>query len=306
MPIKHIILALIVAVVWGCNFIFVKLGVQEIPPLFLCALRFFLASVPAIFFVKWPSASFKMVASYGVVMFGLQFSFIFTSLSVGMTAGMASLLSQVQIFFSIFFAAIFLGERPTIWQIFGAIVAFTGIILVVMHLGNSSMTLPGFLLVIAAAISWGLGNLITKKMSCSNMIAVVVWGSFISCFPLLLVSCLIEGPEKILFSLHHFSWIAAISLAYIVYISTWVGYGLWNWLINHHPVASVVPFTLLVPIVGIVSSVFIMGEALQTWKLIASALVIAGLCINIVGPRLLKKKIKIKSPQCELQETIVS
>ena len=127
MPIKRILLAILLTAVWGCNFIFVKLGVHEIPPLFLCAVRFFLASVPAIFFIRWPAASFKMVAMYGLFMFSLQFALIFSGMAIGMAAGMASLLAQSAIFFSIFFAAVFIDEIPTMWQILGALISFSGI-----------------------------------------------------------------------------------------------------------------------------------------------------------------------------------
>lgn len=289
MPIKHIILAILVAAIWGCNFIFVKLGVMEVPPLFLCALRFLFASIPAVFFFKWPKASFKMVALYGLVMFALQFSLIFSSFDAGMTAGMASLVAQTQIFFSVFFAVLFLGERPALWQIVGALVAFMGILLVASHV-DSNMTLPGFLLVIGAAATWGFGNLITKKLSHVNMISLVVWGSLISCLPLFVVSYLVEGPERITNSMHNFSWVAVVSLVYIVIASTWIGYGLWNWLLSRYSVTAVVPFTLLVPVFGILSSVVILGESFELWKIAASALVIVGLCINLIGPRFIARK----------------
>lgn len=292
MQIKHIILAVIVAAIWGCNFILVKIGVQEMPPLLLCALRFFFASVPAVFFIRRPAAPFKIVALYGLVMFALQFSLIFTSLSVGMTAGMASLIMQTQVFFSIFFAMVFLGERLAGRQILGALVAFAGIFLVAMHL-DSNMTLSGFLLVISGAIVWGIGNLITKKIRTVNILALIAWGSLTACLPLLFASFLIEGREKIVYSLQHFSWLTVISLTYIVFASTWVGYGLWNSLLNRYPVTTVVPFTLLIPIFGILSSVLILGESIETWKIIASVLVIMGLCINLLGSRFSAKINKV-------------
>ena len=134
MPIQHILLAILVAAIWGCNFIFVKLGVHEVPPLFLCSIRFFLVTVPAIFFLPRPKNAFKVVALYGLIMFALQFALIFTGLSVGMTAGMAALLLQTGVFFSIIFAALLNNEMPTLWQLAGSLLSFSGIVFSALHI----------------------------------------------------------------------------------------------------------------------------------------------------------------------------
>jgi O-acetylserine/cysteine efflux transporter len=289
MPVKHILLSILVAVVWGCNFIFVKLGVHEIPPLFLCSVRFFLASIPAIFFIRLPAHSLKMVALYGLVMFALQFALIFTGIAVGMTAGMASLLAQTSVFFSIFFAAIFIREIPTIWQMAGALLSFSGIALAAMHLDNN-MTLAGFTLVIASAAVFGLGALINRKLGRINMPTLVGWGSFIAFPPLLVLSFLLEGREQILYAVSHFSWLALISLFYIVYISTWIGYGTWSFLLGRYPVNAVVPFSLLIPVFAMVGSTLFLGENFEPWKITVAGLVITGLCVNLLVPRFLAKR----------------
>lgn len=281
----HIFIAVIVAAIWGCNFVFIKLGVHEVPPLFLCALRFFLASIPAIFFVKRPKVPFKLVAEYGLIVFGLQFALMFSSFQAGMTAGMGSIIGQTQIFFSVFFAVVFLNEVVTKWQVAGAMVAFAGIGLIGRHT-DANVTVHGVELVIGAAIVWGYGNLVAKKIGRVNMIALIVWGSFIACVPLGVSALLLEGPQAMMHSMHHFSWLAVISLFYIVYISTWLGYGLWNWLIWQYSIANVVPYILLVPVFGLVSSVLLLNEQLEPWKLLASALVISGLVINMLGPKI--------------------
>ncbi len=285
MPVAHILLTILVVAVWGCNFIFIEYSLTEFPPLFLCALRFFLASVPAIFFIKFPAGNFKLIVYYGLIMFGLQFSFIFLGMNTGMTPGLTSLLIQVQIFFCIFFAAIFLGEKPPIWQVIGALVSFIGIGVVAIHLDNT-ITLLGFIFIMLAAAAWGLGNLISKKITQTKMITLVVWGSFVACFPLLILSLFVEGPHMISHSFQHVSWLGSLSVLYIVYASTWFGYGAWGWLLNRYPVSSVVPFTLLMPVFGMLSSAIMLGEPLQSWKLIAALFVIVGLCINLLGAKL--------------------
>lgn len=284
MPIYHLLLTLLVIAIWGANFIFVQLSLNEMSPLLLCAIRFFLASFPAIFFIKPPAVSFKLIALYGLVAFGLQFSLLFIGMHLGVPAGLASILMQVQVFFSIFFAVILLGEQPNIWQTIGAGISFIGIGLVAFHL-NRTMTLSGFLLIIAAAAAWGMGNLITKKIGRVNMIALVVWGSLFACLPFFLLSFLFEGRSHFLNSLIHLSWTGGISIFYIVYASTWVGYGVWNWLISRYSVATVSPFTLLVPVFAMFFSVLILHESFQLWKLVAGLLVITGLCVNFLGAR---------------------
>jgi O-acetylserine/cysteine efflux transporter len=293
MPIPHLLLALLVVVIWGINFLFVKLGLEEITPLLLCAVRFVLASIPAIFFIK-PPASFKIVTLYGLVMFALQFSLLFIGMHAGMTTGMASLLMQVQVFFSLFFAAIWLGETLYSWQIAGALISFIGIGLVGMHV-DKNISLLGFMAILGAAATWGIGNLITKKITNINMIALVVWGSFIACFPMLILSLIFEGPRSIVHSYNHLTWLGATSVLYIAYASTWIGYGVWNWLISRYPVGMIVPFTLLVPIIAILSSVLILGEPFQLWKLAAGLLVIGGLCINLLGARIFMSKAQSES-----------
>jgi len=291
MPVSHLFLVFLVVIIWGINFLFVKLGLDEISPLLLCALRFLLASVPAVFFIKPPAVPFKIIASYGLVMFALQFAFLFLGMQAGMTPGMASLLMQVQVFFSMFFAVIFLGEQPSIWQIMGALVSFAGIGLVAMHF-DSNVSLVGFMFILAAAATWGVGNLITKQIKTHNLISVVVWSSFVACLPMFLLALLFEGPNSFVYTYEHITWRGTGALLYIVYASTWVGYGVWNWLISRYPVGMIVPFTLLVPVVGILSSVLILGEPFQLWKLVAGLLVISGLCINLLSNRFIISKVQ--------------
>ena len=289
MPISHLLLALLVALVWGINFIFVKLSLDVFSPLFLCALRFVLASIPAVFFIRPPAIPFKILALYGLIMFALQFSLLFIGMHAGMTPGMASIIMQSQVFFSMFFAAFYLNERPNIGQTTGAIIAFIGIGLVALHL-DKNISFLGFVFILAAAATWGVGNLITKKININNMMSLVVWGSFVACFPMLLLTVLFEGPSSMIYSYQHLTWMGIASLLYIVYVSTWIGYGVWNWLLCRYPVGVIVPFALLVPVVGVLSSVLIMGEPFQLWKLVSGLLVISGLYVNLFSARIFKVK----------------
>lgn len=278
-------LTFLVVLVWGVNFLFMSLGLEEMSPLLLCALRFLVSAFPAAFFIKLPRGSLKFVILYGLVMFALQFSFLFTGIHLGVPAGTASMLMQTQVFFSIFFAILFLGERPHLGQMLGALVAFSGIGILAWHL-DKAVSIAGFISILLAAASWGIGNLISKKLKRNTNIKVIIaWGSLYACLPMFLLTWLIEGSSSFIFTYEHLSWKGILSLLYIAFISTWMGYGVWNWLVERHPVGLLVPFTLLIPIIAMIISVFLLNESFQTWKLFAGVLVMLGLGINLLGSR---------------------
>lgn len=290
MKLSHILLAVLVAVIWGLNFIFVKIGLGQMSPFMLCSVRFILASIPFVFFIKRPAVAFRWVVIYGMTMFALQFSFLFMGIHAGVSPGLASLILQVQVFFSTLYAAILWDEMPSISQVLGALISFAGIGLVAMHLDNG-MTLSGFIFVLVAAAVWGMGNVITKSIGKVNIISLVVWGSFVASIPMILLTLLLDGTDGIIASYYRLNWQGVFSVLFIVYGATWVGYSTWSWLLNRYNVGTVVPFTLLVPIFGILSSVLILGEPFQSWKLWAGILVIGGLCVNLLGARYFKKAV---------------
>ena len=293
MQAKHIALALLVAFIWGCNFIFVQLGLKEIPPLTLCTLRFFLSSIPLVFFVKRPDVPWSWLILYGFLTFTLHFAFMFLGIKAGASPGIAALLLQIQVFFSFLFSAICLSERLTRWQIMGACFALTGLLIVFEHLGGGDITFTGFKWIMLAAIMWGAGNLCIKKMGAGQGIRLIVWASFLALPPLFLAACFIDGPTVMWTSLHALSWHGTLAVFYIAYISTWVGYGLWAWLLSVYSVNMVVPFTLLVPVFGLFSSNKMLGEGMQSWKIWAACFILFGLMVHLFGarlPRLFKQR----------------
>lgn len=283
---RHIMLAVLVMIIWGFNFVFVQLGLEEFPPLALCAARFFLASVPIIFFVKRPKVSWLLIALYSLMAFALHFSFLFLGMKAGVAPGLTSLLAQTQVFFSFIFAALFLGERLTQWQIMGTLLALIGLLVVAEHLNGVDLTGLGFVWIILGSITWGLGNLCIKKMGGSQGLSLIVWSSFLS-FPLLLASSyFLEGPSAVSISLQHISWRGLSGLLYVAFVSTWVGYGLWAWLMSKYSVGTMVPFALLVPVVGMFASSIVLGEGLPAWKLMAAFFIMLGLMVHLFGYRL--------------------
>lgn len=289
---RHLLLALVVVAIWGVNFAIIKLGLRQVSPLGLGVARFFLAAFPWVFFIRRPQVPFRLLAGYGLMIFALQFGLLFTGMKVGMSAGLASLILQLQVFFTIGLSVALLGERPTVWQLSGALLAFCGVGLVAAHVGGE-VTLAGLALLVGAAAAWGGGNVVSKRISQTNdtvnVLGLVVWGSLVA-LPLLLIVALALERETFLASFTGMDWVSAGSIAYIVYLSTLFGFAAWSGLLGLYPVSTVAPFTLLVPVFGFLGSAVLLGEPVQDWKLAASALVIAGLCLNLFGPRLFRRR----------------
>jgi len=285
LPFRHLLLALLIVAIWGTNFVAIKVALRELPPLLLCAVRFIFVAFPAVFFLPRPAVPLRSLLLYGLTMFGLHFGFVFLGMHLGLSAGLASLVLQFQVFVTLALAAFVLKERILPVQIAGALVAGLGFVVVGLHTGGD-VTLAGLVCVLLGATSWGFANFTSKRLGRVNPLALVVWGSLVVPLPLGLASLVFEGPTLIAHSLTRVSLPAILGIAFIVYVSTLVAYSLWSWLLARHPASQIAPFTLLVPIFGLLSSALLLGEPLPAWKLHAAALVIAGLALNVFGPRL--------------------
>ena len=287
---RHLLLALVIVFFWGVNFAIIKLGLRQISPLGLGVIRFVLAAFPWIFFIRRPPIPLASLALYSLLIFALQFGFLFTGMKVGVSAGLASLVMQLQVFFTIGFAVLFLAERPTRWQLLGALFAFGGIGVVAANLGGD-VTLAGLSLLILGAMAWGGGNIVSRVISMRhgaiNVLGLVCWGSLFAAPPLLAVALILD-PQGLTASFAGLDWTSLGAIAYLVYISTLFCFGAWSLLLALYPVATVAPFTLLVPVFGFLGSAVLLGEAIQPWKLLASALIIAGLILNVFGQRLFR------------------
>ncbi|WP_151634282.1 EamA family transporter [Noviherbaspirillum aerium] len=279
-----IFLALLVVVIWGFNFVVIKLGLQGLPPILFTALRFLFAALPLVLFIRRPAVSWRLLASYAAFQFAIQFSLLFCGMKLGFPPGLASLVIQLQAFFTIGLAVTVLGERPLKMQLAGAAVAFSGMALVASQL-DARATVLGFFLVIAAAFSWGIGNIFTKRMGKVDALALVAWGSLLAAPPLLGVSLLVEGPAAMAAAVAQLNWLSAGAVLYQAYPTTVLGFGIWSVLMRRYPTATIAPFTLLVPVIGMFSAALVLGEALQWWKILAGALVICGLALNQFGHR---------------------
>ncbi|MGB3337006.1 MAG: EamA family transporter [Devosia sp.] len=288
MPFRDIALALGVVLIWGLNFVAIKWGVDEISPFLLTALRYLGCALPAVFFIRKPQVGWPILIAYGMTVGVLQFSFLFTAMQLGMPAGLASLVMQMQVFFTMALAMLLLGDRPTPLQLGGAAVALIGLGTIgAEHLGGA--VLVPLLMTLIAAFFWAISNIVTKRAGKIDMLAFVVWGSLVPPLPMLALSLLFEGPQK-LGSLVSISPQAIFSVLFIAYGSTLVGYGAWAVLLGRHPASLIAPFSLLVPVVGFAAAFVFLGEQVTALEVAGSLLIFAGLLLNVFGPRMLARR----------------
>ncbi len=279
MRIRDLLLALLVVVVWGSNFIVMKLGVHDIPPLFFGSMRFGFAALPLVLWLRPPKLPLRKVAAWGLTQFALQFGLLLSSLKLGMPAGLASLVMQLQVFFTIALAWLVLRERARPVQLLGGAIALAGMALVAWNLQARS-TLIGFVMVMAGALAWAAANVLSKRLGTPQALALAAWGSLFAAPPLLLASLLFEGAGADLHALHAMGLGAWLAVAFQSYPATLFGFGVWSMLIRRYPAAQVAPFTLLVPISGMLGAALVLHEPLQSWKLGAGAMVLVGLVLN--------------------------
>lgn len=287
MKIWHLILVLLLISFWGFNWVIIKIGLNDISPLTLCFVRFLLASLPAVFFIRRPPIPLITLAAYGLVMFSLQFALLFAGVYLGVTVGLASLISQQgQIFFTLILVTIFCNERPNKWQIIGILISWIGIGIIIKNL-HASASMSGALLVIGSSAAWSFGNLIAKKMPPANMLSVVIWSSLFAWPPMLLLVILTEGMRGFINSFINTSWPSLVAVIYLAYVATLFGFSAWSFLLNRYPATKIVPFTLLIPVVASICSAIFLGNKIQSWEILAGAIVIFGLCVSLIFSQLL-------------------
>lgn len=285
--------ALLVILIWGVNFVPMKLGLQELSPLLLSAMRFCLASLPFLLFVRKPaSLTWRLLAVYGLVQGVGQFGLLFAGLALGMPAGMASVVLQAQAFISLLLGALFLQEQPKPWQWAGLVIASLGLGVIGMARGegSGSMTLIGFVLTLGSAALWSVANLITRhaaKQGPYEPLPFLVWSSIFPIIPLLILSQWLEAPHfgNIPTQLQSAGWVAVGSVAYLALASTLLGYGLWTKLLQRYSVGTVAPLSLLVPVIGILSGMFAFGERPVLGHWLGTIGVLVGMAVNQWGGR---------------------
>jgi O-acetylserine/cysteine efflux transporter len=287
LPASAIGAALLISAIWGFNFVVIKAGVSTMPPLMLAALRFVFSALPAVFFVRRPKAPMRLIASYGLLLGVGEFGFLFTAIKLGAPSGLSSILLQFQAFFTAILASVLLKEKLRAHNAAGMAVAAAGLAVFALPSAQAAggMSLPLLGMILVAALGWALANIAARKVKGTGALGLMAWSSLFSPLPLAALSLLIEGPAATGAALSSLSLLTIGALAYLVILSTLLGYGLWNGLIMRHGAGRIAPFSLLVPIFGLASASLVYGEGFGARSAAGAALILAGLLLHVFGGR---------------------
>jgi O-acetylserine/cysteine efflux transporter len=284
LPPRDLLVALAVVAVWGTNFVVIRIGLDHLPPLLFAGLRFVLAAVPGVFLLPRPAASWRNLAAYGLLIGAGQFGLLFVAIRSDIAPGLASLVVQVQVFFTIGLSMWLTGERVRSYQWVALGLAVSGILIIALHT-DATTTPLGLGLVLLAGLSWAGGNMVARASGVRSMLSYVVWASLFSAPPLLALSFLLEGWEAIRDGVMRADAATWGAVLWQAVGNALFGYAAWGWLLARHPAALVTPLALLVPVFGIGASALWLGEPLPAWKIGAAVLVLGGLALGVLYPR---------------------
>ncbi len=285
MSYSHLLLALAVVFVWGTNFVVIRWGLDGLPPFLFATLRFAFSALPWLLFIRRPAVPWHKLALFGVLLGAGQFALLFWAMRADISPGLASLVIQVQVFFTIGISLLTLGERVHGYQLTGLALALAGLSVIASHL-NATLTLKGLALILAAAFFWACANMVVKSLGRVDMLGFMVWSSAFAVPPLFALSWAVEGPALMSASVQQASTGVWACVLWQAVGNTLFGYGAWNWLLARHPAATITPVALLIPVFGMSASALSLGEPLPAWKLGAGALVLCGLAVIVFWPRL--------------------
>jgi len=275
---RDTLLAIIVASLWGFNFVVIDWGMGSVPPLLFAAIRFAVVAVPACFFVPRPSVPFRTVAAVGAFMSLGQFGLLYLSMHLGMPPGLAALVLQAQVVFTIVIAAVVLRERPSRAQVTGVALGVLGLAVVAFGRGGH-VPAAALVLCLAAGLSWGIGNVVSRASRAPGGLALTVWSATIVPVPLLALSLLIDGPAAVRSGLTHLGWDGGLSTVYTAGLCSLVGYAIFNRLLSKYPSGHVVPWVLLAPVVAMAASWALLGEVPGAAEILGAILLVIGVLI---------------------------
>jgi O-acetylserine/cysteine efflux transporter len=278
---RHIALALFIAVVWGVNFVVIRVGLDSMSPLLFCAVRFTVAAVPAVFFVGRPTVAWRWIILTALTLGVAQYALLFAGIAAGMPAGLSALVLQVQAIFTIAFATLALRDRPGRRALAGVAVSAAGVAVIAADLGLSR-PVGAFLPVIAAGAAWGVGNVAMRRAAPAGTLNFMVWVSAAAVVPLVAMTLVVDGPAYVGKTLRGLDLTALGAIGYIAWISTLVGFGLWGRLINRYGASTVAPFAALAPVVAIAATALLLDERVTIFDAVGGALVLAGLLLGSI------------------------
>lgn len=263
---------------------FIRIGLDDLAPFTFATLRFLLVALPLVFIIARPKVSWPNLIGYGLCIGVGQFGLLFWAMQSNISPGMASLLIQIQVFFTILLSAWWLREKVKSHQWLALLICLSGLLIVILFTDGYTTTL-GVVVILAAALSWACGNLLAKQAGEINYLAYIAWSSLFAIAPLAMMAIYFEGIEQVGSGIRNSDWQTWAIVAWQSVGNTIIGYGLWNWLLSRHTAAAVTPWALLVPVFGMTASAWFLQESMPWWKLLAISLILAGLILNAVYGR---------------------
>ncbi|MRX10399.1 EamA family transporter [Pseudoduganella sp. FT25W] len=294
---RDLISALIVVIIWGTNFVAMKVGLRNLTPFQMGAARYVFAILPLILFVRPPKLAPKWVIAYGMSQGVGQFGLLFLSLKVGMSASLASVILQTQVFFTAIFGFMLLKEHASRALITGLLLAALGLACFgassLQSVSSSDITPAGFVLCLVGAAMWAVSNIVVRRAQKEtpdfDVISFIVWCGAVPVVPFMLLSLAFDDPAT------RWQWLGApfitwVAVAYVGWISTIIGYAMWTRLLKRHPVNRVAPFSLGVPVVGIASGMLALGDVITAWQWAGVLLIVCSLVCTMFGGRWLDRQ----------------
>ena len=274
------LLAALVATIWGFNFVVISWGMHGVPPLLFAAIRFTLVVLPAVFFLRRPDAPWRTIATVGLFMSLGQFALLYSAMHAGMPPGLAALVLQSQVIFTIVIAAVRLRELPSRRQVVGVAVGALGLVVVAVGRGGHVPAIA-MVLCLLGGLSWGIGNVVSRASGIQGGLSLTVWSAVVVPIPLFLLSLLLDGPHAVGIAVTDFSWKAALSSLYTAGLASIVGYAVFNNLLSRYAAASVVPWVLLAPVVAMASAWLLLDQQPNVAEICGGLLLLAGVMVAL-------------------------
>ena len=275
---KHVVMAFFIVVLWGLNFVALKIAVLSLPPIFLAGFRFLLISIPWIFFVEKPKVSKKQFITLPITLGVLQYSLLYYGMSTGLSAGLSAVILQTQSFFTVIMSTILIKEKPRLNEILGLLIGALGVIILLIN-NNGDFKIEAVLIILAAAISWGIANIQLKNLGNVNMVSFLIWISPFAAIVLFIISFILEYDLVLNIDFSNVEIKVFLSIFYTAYLSTVIGFTMWQYLLNKYKSVQITPYGLLVPVTGSIFGYIILSEVLEIYQIIAGIVIIIGLMV---------------------------
>ncbi len=275
---KHVVMAFFIVVLWGLNFVALKIAVLSLPPIFLAGLRFLLISIPWIFFVEKPKVSKRQFITLPITLGVLQYSLLYYGMSTGLSAGLSAVILQTQSFFTVIMSTILIKEKPRLNEISGLLIGALGVMILLIN-NNGDFKIEAVLIILAAAISWGIANIQLKNLGNVNMVSFLIWISPFAAIVLFIISFILEYDLVLNIDFSNVEIKVFLSIFYTAYLSTVIGFTMWQYLLNKYKSVQITPYGLLVPVTGSIFGYIILSEVLEIYQIIAGIVIIIGLMV---------------------------